>query len=140
MTGAYDDIINLPHHVSAKRPHMSVIDRAAQFSPFAAVVGYDAAVKETARLTDRRVELDEYEKDALNEKLNIVAEHIEERPEIAITYFKPDDKKAGGAYVTVTGCVKKIDDYEHIVCLTDGTKIAIGEILEIEGELLHQNL
>lgn len=133
MTGAYDDIINLPHHVSAKRPHMSVIDRAAQFSPFAAVVGYDAAVKETARLTDRRVELDEYEKDALNEKLNIVAAHIEERPEIAITYFKPDDKKAGGAYVTVTGCVKKIDDYEHIVCLP------IEEIIEIEGELLHEH-
>lgn len=140
MTGAYDDIINLPHHVSAKRPHMSVIDRAAQFSPFAAVVGYDAAVKETARLTDRRVELDEYEKDALNEKLNIVAEHIEERPEIAITYFKPDDKKAGGAYVTVTGHVKKIDDYEHIVCLTDGAKVPIEEIIQIEGELIQEYL
>lgn len=139
MTGAYDDIINLPHHVSTTRPHMSVIDRAAQFSPFAAVVGYDAAVKETARLTDRRVELDEYEKDTLNEKLNIVAEHIEERPEIAITYFKPDDKKAGGAYVTVTGCVKKIDDYDHIVCLTDGAKVPIEEIIEIEGELLHEH-
>lgn len=137
---SYDDMINLPHSVSAKHPHMPLIDRAAQFSPFAALTGYDAAVKETARLTDRRIELDEYEKDVLNEKLCIVAERIEERRKITITYFKPDDKKAGGAYVIVTGCVKKIDDYEHIVCLTDGTKIAIGEILEIEGELLHQNL
>lgn len=134
----YDDIINLPHHVSATHSQMSLIDRAAQFSPFAAVVGYAASVKETARLTNRRVELDEYEKDALNEKLNIVAEHMEERPEITITYFKPDDKKAGGVYVTVTGCVKKMDDYEHIVCLTDGAKVPIEEIIEIASELTEQ--
>lgn len=140
MTDGYDDIIHLPHHVSAKHPHMPLPDRAAQFSPFAAVVGYDAAVKETARLTDRRVELDEYEKERLNEKLNLVAEWIEERPEITITYFQPDAKKTGGVYVTATGCLKKIDDYEHIVCLTDGTKIVIEEIIEIEGELFHRSL
>lgn len=135
--GNYDDIINLPHHVSTTHPQMSLIDRAAQFAPFAALVGYDAAVKETARLTNKRIELDEYEKEALNERLRFVADWMEERPEITITYFQPDDKKDGGAYMTVTGCVKKIDDYQGIVCLTDGTKIPIEEIFEIECELNH---
>lgn len=138
MKNNYDDIINLPHHVSTKHPHMPIIDRAAQFAPFAAVVGYDSAVKESARLTNSRMELDEYQKEALNEKLRIVADNIDERPEITITYFKPDDKKDGGAYITVTGCVKKIDEYELIVCLTDGMKIPIGEIIEIEGEFIEE--
>lgn len=136
MTETYDDIINLPHHVSKTHPHMAIIDRAAQFSPFAALTGYDAAVKETARLTDRRIELDEYEKDALNEKLSLVAEQIEEHPKITITYFRPDDKKIGGAYVTVTGCMKKIDEYEGNICLTDGTKIVIEEMIEIESDTI----
>lgn len=135
--GNYDNIINLPRHISTTHPHMPLIDRAAQFAPFAALVGYDAAVKETARLTNKRIELDEYEKEALNERLRFVADWMEERPEITITYFQPDDKKDGGAYMTVTGCVKKIDDYQGIVCLTDGTKIPIEEIFEIECELNH---
>ena len=131
----YDDIINLPHHQSATRPHMSNYDRAAQFAPFAALTGYDDAVKETARLTDKKVELDEYSKDALNERLNMIQDAIDEQPEVSITYFLLDKKKSGGAYVTVTGRVKKIDEYENIVLLQDGTKIPIDDIAEIAGDI-----
>ncbi len=133
MTGAYDDIIHLPHHVSATHPHMTIIDRAAQFSPFAALTGYDAAIKETARLTDGRIELDESMKDALNDKLQIIADRLKEHPEIAVSYFQPDAKKSGGAYVTAAGPVKKIDDYERVVVMTDGTAIPIDEIISIDG-------
>src|SRR5574344_2002509 len=98
----YEDIINLPHHQSVTRAHMSNYDRAAQFAPFAALTGYDDAVKETARLTDKKVELDEYSKDALNERLNMIQDAIDEQPEVSITYFLLDKKKSGGAYVTAT--------------------------------------
>lgn len=125
----YGDIINLPHHTSAKRPHMSMLDRAAQFSPFAALTGYDAAVQETARLTERRIELDEYEKSVLDERLQLVQQHLKEQPEVTITYFKPDDRKEGGAYLSVTGNVKKIDNYEKCVIMQDGLRIPIGEIV-----------
>jgi uncharacterized protein (UPF0248 family) len=135
MTGAYDDIINLPHHVSATHPHMTAIDRAAQFSPFAALTGYDAAIKETARLTDERIELDDSMKDALSDKLQIIAERLKEHPEIAINYYQPDAKKNGGAYVTAVGPVKKIDEYERIVFMTDGTAIPIDEIISIDGQI-----
>lgn len=132
MTKTYDDIIHLPHHVSTTHPHMAAIDRAAQFSPFAALTGYDAAIKETARLTDKRVELDEAMKEALSNKLQMVADRLKERPEIAITYFQPDGKKNGGAYVTVINTVKKIDVYERIVVLTDGIVIPVDEIISID--------
>jgi hypothetical protein len=132
MTKTYDDIIHLPHHVSTTRPHMAAIDRAAQFSPFAALTGYDAAIKETARLTDKRVELDEAMKEALSNKLQMVADRLKERPEIAITYFQPDGKKNGGAYVTVINTVKKIDVYERIVVMTDGKVIPVDEIISID--------
>jgi hypothetical protein len=135
MTEAYDDIINLPHHVSTTHPHMSVIDRAAQFSPFAALTGYDAAVKETARQTDERIELDESMKDALNDWLHIISERIKEHPEIAITYFQPDAKKNGGTYVTATGTAKKIDEYERVVVMTNGAAIPIDEIISIDGQI-----
>jgi hypothetical protein len=135
MTGAYDDIIDLPHHVSATHPCMTAIDRAAQFSPFAALTGHDAAIKETARLTDDRIELDEYRKDALSDRLQIVADRIKEQPEIAIAYFQPDAKKNGGAYLTAVGCVKKIDRYERAVVMTDGTVISIEEIISIDGQV-----
>lgn len=131
----YDDIINLPHYQSATRPRMSNYDRAAQFAPFAALTGYDDAVKETARLTDKKVELDEYGKDALNERLNMVQDAIDEQPEVSVTYFLPDKKKSGGAYVTATDRVKKIDEYENIVLLQDGTKIPIADIAEIAGDI-----
>ncbi len=135
MTKANDDIINLPHHVSTTRPQMPAIDRAAQFSPFAALTGYDAAIKETARLTDEKVELSEDMKYALSDRLQIIADRIKEYPEIAITYFKPDVKKTGGAYVTATGTAKKIDKYERVVALTDGTAIPIDEIISIDGQI-----
>ena len=133
MTNPYDDIIDLPHHVSATRPHMPTIDRAAQFAPFAALTGYDAAIKETARLTDERIELDESMQDALCNRLQIIADRVKEHPEVAITYFQPDAKKRGGAYVTSEGTVKKVDGYERIVVMTDGTAVPIDEIIGIEG-------
>lgn len=135
MTKAYDDIINLPHHVSTKHPHMSAIDRAAQFSPFAALTGYGDAIKETARLTGERVELDEYTKDALSDRLQIIADRIKEQLEIVITYFRPDAKKNGGAYITTISTVKKIDEYERVIVMTDGTAIPIDEIISIDGQI-----
>ncbi|OUP64165.1 hypothetical protein [Sellimonas sp.] len=127
----YDDIINMSHHVSDSRPRMSMLDRAAQFSPFATLTGYDAAVKETARLTDNRIGLDEYEKTALDEKLRIALEHSE--AEITILYFKPDERKAGGAYISATGRIREIDDYERMVILHDGLKIPIEDIYGNRG-------
>ena len=103
--GKYDDIINLPHHVSATRPRMSMIDRAAQFSPFAALTGYDAAIKETGRLTDRRIELTEDSRAAMDRKQQLLVENLADHPEVSVTYFVPDERKAGGAYITVTGRV-----------------------------------
>jgi hypothetical protein len=135
MTKAYDDIIDLPHHVSTTRPHMAAIDRAAQFSPFAALTGYDAAIKETARLTDERVELDESMKDALSNKLQIIADRLKEQPEIAITYFRPDGKKNGGTYVTAVSAAKKIDKYERVVVMSDGIVIPIDEIISRDGQI-----
>lgn len=131
----YDDIINLPHYQSATRPHMTNRDRAAQFSPFAALTGYADAVKETARLTNTKEELDEYRKQELNTRLNMIQDALGEKLEVSITYFKPDRKKSGGAYITVAGSVKKIDEYEHIVIMQDGTKIPIDDLAEIGGDL-----
>ena len=131
----YADIMNLSHPISPKHPPMSMLNRAAQFSPFAALTGYDAAVKETARLTDKKIALDEYAKSMLNEKLQMIAEHIDDLPEVTFIYFVPDKKKSGGAYVSVTGTVKEIDEFERIVVLGDGTKIPILEIYEIESGL-----
>lgn len=135
MTGAYDDILHLPHHVSAAHPPMAAIDRAAQFLPFAALTGYDGAIKETARLTDERVELDDSARDALSGRLQIIADRMKEHPEIAITYFQPDAKKSGGAYVTAGGEVKKIDEYERAVVMADGTVIPMDEIICLEGRI-----
>ena len=127
MTDNYNDIIDLPHHVSATRPQMSMMDRAAQFSPFAALTGYDAAIKETARLTDQKIELDE-----INGKIQLIAEHLGEDFEVVITYFQPDGKKAGGAYVDALGVVKKIDEYERMIVFREGRKVSIDDILEIK--------
>lgn len=135
MMNPYDDIINLPHHTSASRPRMSVYDRAAQFYPFAALTGYDTAITETARLTDKKIELDEYKKADLSERLCMIQDLKDERSEVSITFFMPDKKKSGGEYITVTGCVKKIDEHERIVVMRDATKIPIEDILEIDGEL-----
>lgn len=135
MTNPYLDIINLPHHRSATHPQMSPHDRAAQFSPFAALTGYGDAVTETARLTDAKIDLDEYDKAALNEQLNLIQDTLDEQPEVSITYFLPDKKKSGGAYITISGSVKKIDAYEHIVVMLDAKRIPIDDISEIKGSL-----
>ncbi len=127
----YDDIINLPHHVSATRPQMSMLDRAAQFSPFAALTGYDAAIKETGRLTDEKIELDEAALNILNMKFQILVDSLDEEPEVIFTYFKPDERKAGGAYVDLTGKVKKVDDFERMIVMQNGVKIPMDDILEI---------
>lgn len=131
----YEDILNLPHHVSKTRPQMSMLDRAAQFSPFAALTGYDDAIKETGRLTDEKIEMDEDRKAALDMKQAYLIEMIDEQPEISITYFLPDTKKSGGAYVTVTGNLKRFDEYERLLILTDGKKIPMDDIADIESDL-----
>lgn len=133
----YDDIIGLPHHVSATRPRMSMIDRAAQFSPFQALTGYGAAIQETGRLTDRKIELSEDERILLDMKQQILLDNIRECPDVSITYFIPDERKTGGSYVTVTGNVKKIDDYQRLLILTDRAQIPLDEIVDIESELFN---
>ena len=130
----YDDIIHLPHHVSKTRPQMSMEDRAAQFSPFAALTGYDAAILETGRLTEDKLELGEETQAILDRKQRYLAEIIDTKPEITVTYFVPDEKKSGGAYSTVTGFLKRIDEYERVLMLTDGRKIQLDAIFDIESD------
>lgn len=139
--GKYDDIIDLPHFVSKKYPQMSMKDRAAQFSPFAALTGYDAAIKETARLTDRRIELDEDVLDKLNERLYILRKVLDDGsvyPEVRITYFEKDLKKDGGKYITVSGRVRKIHEYRNIVIFEDGTEIPVHDISDIDGDIFNK--
>ena len=134
MAGKYDDIIHLPHHVSQKRARMSRLDRAAQFSPFAALTGFDGVIAETGRLTDDSVQLDESRKEVLNERLRRIIAEIGRQPGVRITYFREDDRKAGGAYVTVSGRVKKVDAYDRTILLTDGLVIPLEAVRELEME------
>ena len=131
MTEDYSDIINLPHHVSHNHPQMPMEARAAQFAPFAALTGYDAVIHETARLTDRRVELEEYDNERLNRKFAELMTILDDRPEITVSYFLPDERKAGGSYNTTSGKVMKIDTYEHLLWMDDGTKIPITDIIDL---------
>lgn len=159
----YDDMLDLPHPVSRKHPRMSIRNRSAQFAPFAALTGYEEAVNETARLTDQKIELDENNKQILDEKLQIIQKYVSDHkisdqkipdqktsdqklsdqknaqgfsmPEIAITYFKADDKKSGGAYVTVHGIFHKIDIYDHTVVLEDRSRYKIEDIIDLECDL-----
>lgn len=135
----YEDIMNLPHHVSTKRPQMPMLDRAAQFSPFAALTGYDDAIHETGRLTDEKIDLSEEEKEALDRKQQILLERLDERPALTVIYFVPDEKKSGGAYVTKSGKLKKIDEVERMMTLTDGTKISLDDVYDIESEAIKWN-
>ncbi len=130
--GKYDDIIRLPHHVSATRPHMPISGRAAQFMPFRALTGYEDAVQETARLTEEKAELTEDEKALLDARLQKLAEEIANQPEVTLTYFQPDKRKSGGAYVTIAGRLKKIDDVEGALLLVGGERILIEDIVEIQ--------
>lgn len=127
----YTDIIDLPHHTSNKHPRMSAIARAAQFSPFAALTDYDAEIKETARLTDEKVELDEDSVNDINAKLHYIKDNIDENPEITVEYFVPDEKKAGGAYVTLNDRVRIIDEYERTIVFVSGKRINIDDIYGI---------
>lgn len=132
MTGKYDDIINLPRPASRKHPPMPMSDRAAQFSPFAALTGYDEAVMETGRLTNRKRELNDEEIAALNQKLQFLSEHLKEHPTVTVTFFIPDAKKTGGSYATKTRRLKKIDTFERWIQLDDGVKIPIDDIASID--------
>lgn len=131
----YQEIINLPHHVSKTHPQMPMSDRAAQFSPFAALTGYNSAIRETGRLTEERIELDEEALMALNMRYQLLIDSLKESPEVRITYFKPDERKSGGAYLTITGVVKKVDDYKRLITMQDGMIIPLDDVLMIEGKL-----
>lgn len=136
MSKQYEDIINLPHHVSKTRPQMSMMDRAAQFAPFKALVGYDETIKETSRLTDSEILMDNEALNILNRKLKMIIERIDEVPEISITYFKEDGKKRGGAYVNEVGVLKKADNLNRILTFEDGRQILMDNILDIESDIL----
>ncbi len=134
---SYEDIINLPHHTSTRHPRMPIEARAAQFAPFAALTGYEDAVRETARITDDKIEIDEGLKVLLNDRLQIILDNIKDKPEVTFTYFIYDKNKEGGKYVTVTGKVNKIDMVNGYVILTDKTKIPINEIINITSYLFN---
>ena len=127
----YDDIINLPHHVSKNHRQMPMEMRAAQFAPFSALTGYDAVINETARLTDQQVELEDYDNERLNRKYAELIENISEHPVITVSYFKPDKRKGGGVYVSKTGHIKKVDTYEQLMIMEDGTSIPLAAIVDI---------
>lgn len=134
--GKYDDIINLPHHVSKRYSQMSIKERAAQFAPFAALVGYEDAVEETARLTDKRIELDEEAKNILDMKLQMLKDQMKVQiyPNVTIMYFVPDLKKDGGKYIQISGVIKKVDEIRQLIILDDKTEIPINEVISIAGE------
>ena len=131
MNNRYNEIINLPHHVSKTRPQMPMSDRAAQFAPFAALTGYDSAIKETGRLTDERIELDEEALTALDRKYQLLMDTLDDAPEVTIIYFQPDERKAGGQYVSATGTVKKVDTFGRRIILQDGTRIPLDSVYDL---------
>lgn len=136
MNNDYSDIIYLPHYVSKKRPQMPMSDRAAQFSPFAALTGYDDAVIETARLTDRKIELDEEQLQKLDRKFRMVTDAAAEHPEVTFTYFVQDEKKDGGKYVRLTDMIRKVDEVNRLIITRTGAKISMNDVLNIESPLL----
>ena len=133
MSGRYDDILHLPHPTSVRHPRIPISERAAIFSPFAALTGHAGAIAETARLTDQKMELDEDTKAELDRRQAVLLEHISEQPEITVTWFQPDERKAGGAYLTATGRLKKLDEIQRVLVLTDGTKISLDDVAGIES-------
>lgn len=140
MNNSYEDIIHLPHPVSKKHPQMSIADRAAQFSPFAALTGYNEVVKETARLTENYREMDEEGKRILDQKLQWLRSAGVEEQEVTITYFLPDDYKEGGAYVEVSGFIKKFDTQNRQLIMMDGTEIDVDYIEDITSEEIQKQM
>ena len=140
MSGVYDDILHLPRPQSKKHRPMPMEDRAAQFLPFAALTGYDAAVSETARLTEDRIELDPQEAERLGARLAVLVKRQQEQPELSLLYYVPDARKAGGAYVTVSGRLRKITDFPRCIYLTDGSEIPIEDIVAVESPCLRENM
>lgn len=134
-THKYDDIIDLPHYVSPHRAGMPMIDRAAQFSPFAALTGYEDVIEESGRLTDQATELTDSSKQALDEKFRILADAAAFQPQVTVTWFEPDRFKSGGSYVTVTGRIKRVDGYEQTLCFTDGRQIPMEAVRELSCDL-----
>ena len=135
MNFPYEDIVDLPHHVSKKHPPMSRLNRAAQFAPFAALTGHSAAIMETARLTDIETDLSDSDIEILNRRHKVLLEHLDEQPEATFIYFKPDALKSGGEYKTKTGRVKKIDEYKKQYILSDGTIIPMEHLFSMESDL-----
>ena len=134
MSGKYDDILYLFHHVSPTHRRMTMAERAAQFSPFAALTGYEDAVQETGRVTEQRIELSEDEKAVLDRKQQIILVALErgEQPKVSVTYFQPDKRKSGGEYVAITRTVKKVSDPDRKMIFSDGTEISLTDITTIE--------
>lgn len=136
MSQSYEDIINLPHPTSARHPRMPRMSRAAQFSPFAALTGHEAAIMETARLTDQKAELTEDRKAELDRTQKILLEHMTQQPEITVTWFQPDERKEGGQYITTVGQLRRIDETQRILWLTSGDQISLDDVIEIQTDLV----
>lgn len=140
MSNPYNDIIHLSRPQSSRHLPMSMRDRAAQFSPFAALTGYDAAIEETARLTDQQTELADSRKEILDQKIRAIQEILDVMPEVCVTFFEPDLRKSGGSYQRIAGRVKKIDNYEKAIIFEDGTAVYFWQLHEIECAALKENL
>ena len=136
----YSDTINLPHPDPRTRPRMSLSDRAAQFAPFAALTGYDDAVAEAGRLTSSKIELDENELERLDRALAYLTEHQSEHPPVTVTYFAPDEKKAGGAYLSREGAFKSVDRERRLIILTGKTEIPISDVLTLESDIFPHDI
>lgn len=135
MSGRYDDIIHLEHHISQNRKRMPILDRAAQFSPFAALTGYDAVIRETGRQTDWQVDLDKDGLELLNERIALLAARQEDEPEVTVVYFVPDERKCGGAYESLTDRVKRVDVHEKAMIMSCGKVVYFSSIREIRGDI-----
>ena len=133
-SGKYDDIIHLPRPVSTRHPPMARLDRAAQFSPFAALTGYEDAIEEEARLTEEKIQLSDSQQEALNSSLQALARRIGEKPRVRLVCFEPDERKAGGAYVTRQGRVRRLDPQRGVLILEDGERIRFADILRLDGD------
>ena len=138
MSRKYDDILYLPHPTSEKHLRMSISDRAAIFSPFAALTGHGDAIRETARLTEQKMELDEDTRAELDRRQAVLLEHIAEQPEVTITWFQPDGRKDGGAYLTTAGRLRKLDEIQRVLVLTDGTKIPLDDVISLESDCFRE--